>query len=515
MPKNTKIIIPLIWSLLTGDALFASQQANDPYRAPYTEHGLVIADYQIISLPDNDAIDLLGLRYLQQLNDWFYFGLGTHAPLVKGDYGGFMTLDATLQVQHEIYDGLFFDAGVTLGGGGGGSSVAQSKILSGSSGFGMGFIGLGYTFDNNFSVGLNYSHVKFADSPIDNSQVCVFVQKPVSYSVGSYADAGRTVGSAADWIDSNENILTFELNNIMQIDPQGTDKQNIHTVALQFSHFFDKANYLFVEAEIGYKGMPLYNQIVPGIGHRFALSRDVNLYGQLGVGSGGYAPTRIDTGAGLLIYPKLSLEYMFNDSLGAALTGGYLAAPTGTSRNYTAGAALNYHLSYARSTTHDSGGAEDSTYKGMRLSIFQETEFNVKIDNNDYHNINLLATQLDALINPNWYVAAQVSMAYNEFKDSPGYGELLAGIGVQDSFAASDTFQSFLQLMIGANSEGVIFKPAVGTTLSLSDNLALYAQLGATMSVNAVNLYGYGGGSDQSLRAYNAGLGVSWRFSVR
>ncbi|WP_345987318.1 hypothetical protein WCX18_09285 [Sulfurimonas sp. HSL1-2] len=495
-----KALLLLFAFLLPVETLRASQDVQT-----YTSQGLVVADYQVIDLPGSDAIDLLGLRYLLQLNDWLYFGLGAHAPLVRGDYGGFMTLDATLHAQYNLYEGLFIDAGATVGGGGGGSSIAQSKELSGSGGFGIGYIGLGYEFDDHVSVGVNYAYIKFEDSQIDSSQVNFFVEKAVDYTAASYADAGKIVPALVKLLGTKEHILTFEMNNLFQIDPTGSNTKTVNTIALQFSHFLDDANYLFVEAEIGYKGLPLYNQILPGAGHRFSLTPHVHLYGQVGIGSGGYSPDLIDTGSGLLVYPKASLEYLPGDDFGLALSGGYLAAPTGTSRNYTLGAALNYHLSGAKN-----GTAGGRTFKGFRLSVFPQSELNVKVDGASHHDVHMLSTQLDALLNPHWYFATQVSVAYNDYLGYPGYGEILAGIGIQNRYTPSTRFQSFFQLLLGTNVDGVVFKPSVGTTYTLTDSIAFYAQVGQIMSVNSQDLYR----EDRPFSATSVGAGLTYRFSL-
>ncbi len=505
----------------TAPILFASQplqnvpqpaidrEHNQTKVEPKREHGLLLLDYEVIDVPGNEPIDLLGLHYLNQLNDWLYFGLGIYAPLTQGDYGGFMTFDFTLHAQQKIYDDLFINAGASLGGGGGGSNGEHSRVLSGTGGFVKSYIGLGYAFED-VSVGVNYAYFRFTDAQINSSQLNVFIQKPLSYSIASYADSGRTIASDLFPSDPNENIFTFEANNIFQIDPTGTDKETINTVSLQFSHFFTDNQYLFFAADIGYKGIPIYNQALGGVGHRFAVSPRVNLYGQLGVGSGGYSPDKIDTGPGLLVYPKLSLEYLASNEIGLSLSGGYLVAPLGTSKNYTAGAAVNYHISAEQKRFHGSGITEELTLKGLRVNAFTQTEFNVEIGDEDHHSVHMLSAQLDTLLNDHWYFATQVSVAYNAFRNRPGYGELLAGVGVQNRYFESDRFQNFFQILIGTNIYGIIYKPSIATNYSLSDNYALYAQLGMTRSVNNSDLYR----DDRQFSTYNIGLGLTYRFSL-
>ena len=503
--KTKHIILASLLCLQTQVSLFGAYDSLEE-ETQERINAMILFDYEVINLPQGKSIDLLGVHYLQQLNHWLYFGIGVHAPLVQGDYGGFMTLDATLHAQQKIYDDFFVNAGVSLGGGGGGSSVSQSRELSGTGGFMKSYIGLGYEFDNKVSIGANYAHFKFENSQINDAQLNLFVQAPLEYTVGAYSNAGNSFSGISEYLSSQESILTLELNNLIQIEPTAETKDTINNIALQYSHFLNENYYLFLEAEIGYKGLPLYNQFTHGIGRKTPLLDDLNLYTQIGIGSGGYSPANIDTGSGLLIYPKASLEYLFEDNLGVALSGGYLYAPTGTSKSYTAGLALNYHLSNHKNTNHK----KSRTYKGFRFSIFPQAEVGVKNNDKKHQDIQLLTTQLDSLINHYWYVAAQISVAYNEFAGYPGYGEALVGIGLQNRYKKSDKFQNFAQLLLGGNIHGVIFKPSVGTNYSINEKYALYAQLGYVSSINDANLYT----KEKSLSAYSVGAGVTYRFSL-
>jgi hypothetical protein len=86
----------------------------------------------------------------------------------------------------------------------------------------------------------------------------------------------------------------------------------------------------------------------------------------------------------------------------------------------------------------------------------------------------------------------------------------LAGVGIQNKYTQSDNFQNFFQMLIGPNIHGIILKPSIGTNYSISDNYALYGQLGKTISVNGLGLYKVG----HSFSAYNIGAGVTYRFSL-
>lgn len=456
-------------------------------------------DYEVIPVPGNSSLDLLGAHYLHPLNSWLYLGIGVHAPLIYGNYGGFMAFDATIHAQHRVFGNSFIDAGAAFGGGGGGSSIKQSRNLSGTGGYFKSYAGLGYDF-RGFSAGMNYAYFRFFKSQINHSQLDFFIQRPVSYSIGPYASAGNRVDSDSVSTESGETILTFELNNMLQINPRGSNKKEINLVSLQYSRFLSRNHYLFLGLDVGYKGLPLYNQVLGGIGYKFSISPRVNFYSQIGVGSGGYSPAEIDTGSGLLVYPKLSAEYLLNHSVGLSLSSGYLVAPKGTSRNFTFGAAMNYHLST---------DTEDLVLRGFRFNLFHQTEFNVRVGNRKHGNINMLSVQLDHVLNDHWYLPIQASVAYNDFMGYPGYGEILAGLGIQSKFSATSSAQGFFQVLVGANVNNVLLKPSVGINYSLSDHLALYGQFGKTISLNKSTLYPY----DVRLSAYSVGLGLTYRFS--
>ncbi len=471
--------------------------------------GIVMLDYEVIPVPGNKSIDLMGFHLLNKVNDWMYLGVGGYAPLFNGEYGGFMAFDVTAHVQRRIFGNFFAAAGLSMGGGGGGKSTEQSKILSGTGGFVKSYIGLGYDF-RDFSVGLNLAKMKFTKSAIDNSQFNIYVQVPFSYSIGSYASSGDRVFSAdkpdaeRTFVDSGENTLTVGLDNFLQINPEGLIKETIHIADLQFSHFMTKNSYWYATAGVGYHGMPLYNQVLGGLGYRVRISPNVNLYSQLALGSGGYDPETINTGSGLLVYPKISAEYLLDKNLGFSLSAGYLFAPMGSSKNYTFGASLNYRIHSGGESSAASDTNESVVYRGYRFNLFQQTEFNVKYRDIGRSKINLLSAQIDKIMSDHIYIPIQVSVAYDTYLGYPGYGELLAGIGVQNKYYENNRFQLFGQFLVGTNVHGQILKTGVGMNYGVSDRLAIYALVGQTFSID----------KEKEFKSDYVGLGMTYRFSV-
>ncbi|MFZ2649664.1 MAG: hypothetical protein WA210_06115 [Burkholderiaceae bacterium] len=472
---------------------------------------MFMLDYQVIPVPGGKSIDLTGFHVFNELNDWMYLGVGGHAPILAGEYGGFMAFDVTAHVQRKIYGNLFADAGLSLGGGGGGKSVQQSRILSGTGRYVKSYVGFGHDFVD-FSLGANLAHMKFTNSAINHSQLNLFVQVPFSYVIGPYARSGDRLFSAdhAGALeiseDPAENILTLGLDNLVQINPEGQHKNNINLVDMQFSHFMTKHSYWYFNAAAGYRGLPLYNQAIGGLGYRAGITPNIKLYGQLGIGSGGYAPETINTGPGLLIYPRISAEYSINKNFGVLFSAGYMFAPKGSSKNYTLGAALNYHIHSGDVGSGASGAANHASYRGYRFNLFQQTEFNVKFRGADQDKIKLLTIQFDNVVNDHIYIPVQVGAAYNTHLTYPGYGEITAGVGVQNKYDKNERFQFFGQLLVGANVHGSILKTGVGTKYGVSDRLAIYGVAGQTFA---------GPGSNrEKFRSEYVGLGVTYRFSV-
>lgn len=464
--------------------------------------GMVLLDYQAISLPQHQSLDLMGAHILNKVNDWLYLGIGAYAPLFKGEYGGFMAFDIAMLAQRKIWGNVFANAAFSVGGGGGGKSVQQSIVLSGTGGFARGALGLGYDF-GEFAVGANVARIKFKNSAIDSTRLNVYVEVPFSYLAGPYQSFGSKL-SVADVrevsAEPSKNVVSVGLVKVMQINPKGSVKANFQLVDFQFSRLLTDHVYWYASLGAGYQGLPLYNQLIGGLGYRVDVAPRLKLHAQLGVGSGGYAPEKIQTGTGLLVYPKMSAEYDLAKNVSMSLVGGYLAAPNGTSKNYTLGASLNYHGS--------SGGlaaGDDVRFKGYRFSLFQQTDFNLYYRDVKRPAVDMLALQLDSLVSPNLYIPIQASIAYGPYQGFPGYGEVLAGIGVQTEYSPDQRLQYFAELMGGGSAHGLIVKAGVGANYGLSDRLAIRASLGAAKGPSS---------DGRNFKTNSAGLGMTYRFSL-
>jgi len=298
---------------------------------------LLTLEYQTIKVPGDRPIDLMGFHLHHQVLDGVYLGFGFYAPLFKGEYGGFVAADLGAHVRRRLAGPVFGIAGLAAGGGGGGRSVEHSKLLSGSGGFAKGYVGLGYDF-GSFTFGATVSKLKFRKSIIDGTQANLFMEIPYAYLTGPFSGHAQPLPTADDsraGQEMGENMLSLSLDNYRQLNPKGSNKNTVRLADLQYAHFVAPDTYWFAALGMGYHGMPLYNQLLGGLGRRLRLTPEITLYAQLGLGSGGYSPEQIDTHSGLLLYPKLLAEYALTRDLGLAFSLGYMTAPRGSSRNQT------------------------------------------------------------------------------------------------------------------------------------------------------------------------------------
>lgn len=513
MPKDA-VRYAAAWLSASLFVSTAAAQASEPATAETDAlritDGQLMLDYQVIKVPGDAPIDLLGFHLQSKVSENLYLGVGAYAPHARGEYGGFMAFDVGAHYRHRIAGPWSVTADLSGGGGGGGRSISQSKALSGTGGFARAALGLSYDL-GPVAIGAGLSRMKFQRSLIDSTQANVFVTIPYSYLSGAYSRHGDALTSseehrAADEV--GENMLTVAFDNLRQIDPKGTNKETIRTVDLQYSHFFSDNTYWFGAMGVGYAGLPIYNQVLGGIGKRVQVSPNLSLYAQLGMGSGGYAPSLIDTGPGLLVYPKVSLEYALTRDLGLSLSAGYLSAPKGSSRNQTYALALTHHLG----AVHDRQGANSevpTSWHGFRVSTFQQTEYKVRFRGLDKGELRMVGVQVDKPLGGPWYLPLQAAVAYSDYLGYPGYGEMLAGVGIQTGTGTGtgteSKLQLFGQLMGGANVHGLGTKVSGGVRYLFNDRLSMHLAFGKIATRNSAH---------QQFSASSLGIGLDYRFAV-
>ncbi len=464
----------------------------------------LMLDYQTVRVQGDRPIDLMAFQLYTPVAEGISVGAGLLAPLVAGQYGGFMAASVGIEGRLRLGGPVVALAALSAGGGAGGRSPEHAKRLSGTGSFVRGQLALGYDA-GPFMAGAGVSKIKFRQSLIDSSQLNLFLEVPFSYLSGPYAERGQPLPAPDDERaarEMGETMLSFSLDNYHQLHPQGSYAGTVRAGEFQFAHFLTPRLFWFANFASAYSGLPTYNQLLGGVGWRWRLAPSWKLYAQWGVGSGGYSPEQIDTGPGLLVYPKLSAEYALSKNLGLAASVGYLSAPKGSSRNPTYGLTLTRHL---RSGRGDDDAIAPSSYEGLRVSLLHQSDTQLRYRDVARPAVHMVGLQIDMPMSDRWYVPVQASMAYNAYLGYPGYGEIFAGLGVQTHQARGDRLQAFAQVMGGANVHGKGGKVNAGLRYILSDRLA------ASLSVGRVEARSATGGH---FSANNVALGLDYRFAV-
>ena len=485
--------------------------ARDASDALRLNEALLMLDYQVLRVAGDKPIDLIGFHVFNKVADRLYFGAGFYAPLVKGVYGGFTAYDIAAHAKQRLSGPFFATAGLSAGGGAGGRSAENAKSLTGTGSFYKASVGLGRDF-GSFSAGVNLARMKFSHSAIGSTQANVFLEVPYTYLTGPFSSHGQALSSAdarraAE--ESPEKMLTLTLDNFRQQNPQGSFKGVFNVADFQYAQYFARDTYWYADFGVGYRGLPLYNHVMGGLGERVRLSPRVALYGQLGVGSGGYAPDRLDTDAGLVVYPKVSAEYLLTQDLGLALSAGYLVAPKGTSKNLSVGLALTHHIGNGDGRGSSGQGTRDTgsapTYQAFRVSLFQQTDLNVRFRDVDRGRLKMIGVQVDAILDDRWYIPLQGAVAYSTYLGYPGYGEVLAGLGLQTRADPGERWQAFGELMAGTNVHGLAAKVGTGLRYVVNDRTSLHLAVGRLAARSA-------GGNRFTTDSLS--LGLDYRFSL-
>lgn len=517
MPKTRSLALGLIFAsqMALAESAPIADDALAAFPAPALlgeSTGMLVLDYAKISLTSGGNFDLFGVHYLQQFNDWLYGGFGFSAPLVEGNFGGFFSADVTLHAQAKVFGNWFVNGGLAFGAGAGGSSIGGIITLSGDGTYFKKYLGFGYDF-GNARVGVNLANITIANSPINDTTLNFFVQKPLTRFVGRYSDQGKRLGSADFHLLGQESITSFEFNYLAQINPTGSYTGALGLVSPQLSTFINEDYYYFLGLDLGSGGLIWYNQAQGGLGRRIRLGPKFSLYAQLGVGSGGWVTSAFNTGPGLVVYPKVKLEYMLSRSVGATLSAGYMFAPLGTSRNFSVGAGLALHFPSGAQAQDAANGPGSVKLTGHRTNVFLRRMLNPVANGTPLADMNLLTFQFDQSLGEHWYIPLQIAAATEDYAGFAGYVEGLAGIGWQSKPFASGRLQVYAQLLTGLNdavaNPGPLIYPSAGLIYNIDDRLSVYSQVGRTVSLGQY----LGGGSANSFESTTLGLGVSYRFS--
>ncbi|OSY88360.1 hypothetical protein WH52_06245 [Tenacibaculum holothuriorum] len=495
----------LSWFLILA-SLFLQSQENLSTLKGKELHNKVRLNFIPVEMPSEKfpelkpTMGMMGLHYQIPFNDWLYGGVGMYAALT-GDQGGLFTLGVELGVNKQLYKNLYLDANFHFGGGGG-----YRKYIN-DGGFINPNIGLQYK-KNDYSIGVQYSHVNFYSGEIKSNSVSFFVEIPSVLRLASYKDAQKefeisNLSSDNFWkrpIVKNVQQVRFDFFQPIgksKKDNGGELNETLYVLGFEYQKYLQENIFLFVHTDAIYKGLRAgFMDLFFGAGYHPYQSKYVNIFGKIGIGAAG---GRIAREGGLTIYPSAGVDLKISNKFAISGHGGYYRALDGDFEAYTYGVGIKYYGL--------NGGADSSeeinTYKtqGISVGVENQTYFNVaKFDppNNKYEvDLQLLALQFNYDISNHFYLIGEAGFAYDG--QSGGYAHGLAGIGYKTPSILNNKLNAFIDLVGGAaggagvdTDEGIVVRPTAGLNYNLANNFSLSVSGGKFIApfgnVNSTNV---------------------------
>jgi hypothetical protein len=457
--------------------------------------------YEQYQMPDKiQPLGVVGLHGLIDLTPWSYAGAGLYSA-VNGESGGYFALALEGGIQHRLYQQLFFDGGIRVGGGGGRNTPVGGGL------FYQPYLGLKYNL-GNFRAGLYYSYINFVYGQIKSSHLGLELAVPITFN---YATAYH-INSGLHYSDINFPLIQYlgsSKNYIAAVGKiyfpnQGVTDNNgrimnshIGFLGIEAAHYFSQHVFVFFNMAGALHGRQNgYADELLGAGYRFPLLRSESWDGiiKLGAGSGGGGS--INTGGGFIYSPMLGLEYHINPKLGVELNGGYVAAPSGNFKAKEASVLLKYYVSNAilqpvsRDTYHTTDAEKTSSFQAWRIRVLHQTYLHPRSESGEINpTMQLLGLNFDYFISRYFYLTGQTAFAYKG-KQTGGYFSGMIGVGGETPTFSNNHVNLFAEALGGAAGgagldigEGALVEPLVGINYQANDALGFQASIGRLIAI--------------------------------
>lgn len=514
--KHQKKLLALLAGLHTASAfaLDTTTHAIQQKIALREQPGFFRFTFDDVKMPNNiENMGLLGIGYMTEITPTIYGGV-TGFGSVTGSQGGLFVLGAEGGVHHEFLPNWWADADLFAGGGGGKASLVGGGLMLRPQ------VGIAYSW-HGMRFGLHYGYITFPYGDIHSYQVGLNLDIPCNFYYVMPDETNR-VYTLNEILFQNGKYLTVQRNDfaiILQAYQQKAGTKNIkgnvqdgtiNLVGAEFDHYFTDRQFWYVKAGGAFHGIPNgYMDVLGGWGLNWRpTSYGFSIVPQLGAGAGGGGYQ--DTGGGVIVQPQLGLEVPLTSDFGARVSGGYLWAPKGTMRAYTATGELIYHLDFLTPDEQVHHNLPfDYRIQQWRFNLFNQIYLHPqRTYNNVNSSIDMVVFQVDQLFTKNFFFSYQAASAYKGYQ-AGGYATGMIGPGLQTNSFGSNHFQIFSELLIGAGgggglaiSGGALIEPLIGA------HLALTRTLGAQVS------YGYLKSLQNNLKTPVVNVGLTVRLGM-
>jgi len=440
--------------------------------------------FESVKISDDEDMGLVGIAYLFEPNDYFYYGLNIYGTL-SGKRGGFFTGGLNTGFKYPLYKKLYLDSGVFVGAGGGGSAPQGGGLML------KAYLGALYQF-GDYSLGLNYSRVKFPNGDIDSSGVSVvadvkfdtlFVETPID----------SKIFSSYNFMNSKD-YFTPTLQ--YYIPTSGTKKtngsnldKNIGLIGIEYGAYISDNVLAYFESSAAFSGDSAgYMEVLGGLGYSLPLAKTTNIQAKVSLGSAGGG--QINTGGGAVSKASLNLNYNPTKNINAGFALGAYHAFEGDFDATTARVNIGINTNFL-SLSKSKNSLDNS-------SIYTQ-KFNLRVAHQSYlasdtlragtneEAVHLIGFKLDYFLTEKLYASGQASTAYNG--EAGGYMSGMFGLGYIQPLVKSLSLVG--EFNFGASGggglqsgNGMTIQPMAGLMYNITKKISIELLYGRIMALS-------------------------------
>lgn len=451
----------------------------------YIKDASLQTSFENVTIPNGESMGLVGLNYLLHPNKYFYYGLGTYGA-ATGDRGGFFTGGFTVGAKYDIYKNLYIDSGVFLGGGGGASADGQGGGLMFKA-----YSGLLVDF-GKYSLGANYSYIKFPNGNIDSQQIGIIADMKFETTL---SDDSIDLDSLYTYnFSSNEDYIigtyqTYFPSNDTRTRSGAIRTENIDLIGVEYGIHITPNVVTYFESAGAFSGANGYMEILAGAAYAQKITKSTEVFAKasLGLGGGG----QVDTGGGGITKASLILSYSPTKDINTRIGGGYFHSLDGGFDAPFAEISLGINTNFL-----SAGGKKNK----IDYSSIYSQKFNIRFVNQTYlysetlstdesrtNDVQLTGVKLDWFFTDKFYVSGQAFAAYAG--KAGGYASGMFGLGFVQPLGLG--FNAVGEVDVGAGAGGrintgggAITQPMAGLSYNFTQDFAFSVIGGKIIALN-------------------------------
>ena len=442
----------------------------------------------------SEDLGMMGWAFERSYNDHSYIALQTWMAM-QGERGGFITLGFDGGYRFDLSPYASLDTGMYLGAGGG----RGGYHLSGGGLMLRPHVSVLWRGWDAFDLAAGLSYVVFPnEGTIESVQPYIQLSLPYDHAGNRTWELDRNILSGFHSMGAVGRHLSVKRGTINEA---GEAQLNFGLVGIEARSEFTEGFYVKVETEGAAQGHSTgYMQILGGIGKEHQVNNYLALFGEVALGGGGGGG--VSTGGGMLLDGALGARFGLSETFYIGASGGYLHAPDGDLSGYTLALKCGYQPSSSKSDLSSTPFLPSFTHTRIRYAYQQYLRGNdMWRSHHKDENVGNIGVQLDAFIDPHWFLTGQGFAAADG--NAGAYMTGLLGVGYQHDL--NKTFFSTSELLIGAAGggglqmgSGLVMQVNTGFGVRMTDTLDLVFQAGRLEALDGAFVATVVGASVQS-----------------